>query len=114
MKLNSSRVRALRELKAANEKIAELERRLEQATQLSSDRAAGSVFSAPPDAAAPSAPPAAAPQGAPPPAGQAIVVLYETGWDSCYIHYQIDGKGEGCRSSPGCSCCCCQACGHRF
>lgn len=79
--LNGSRMRALQELKVANEKIAELEQKLEDAVaQISNlqerrlDPAAGE-------------PPA---QGAP--AGSQLCLIYSTGWDTAYVHYQLDDK----------------------
>lgn len=95
LKLNEGRVRALQELKAANDKIKELEGALETAvTQISHLSSA----------AAPSAP-ATPPAGSPPSQAEEIVLLYETGWDQVYVHYSLDG-GEwtrlpGERMEPG-------------
>ena len=110
MKLNTSRMRALTELKAANEKIKELESKLEEAaTRLNTvadpatDGTSTITYSAvelgaQPEAAVPATetPRVAA---APPPhaPAQTIVLLYETGWSTAYIHYQLDGKGGVCR-----------------
>ena len=95
--LNGSRIRALQELKAANEKIAELEKRLDEAAkqlssfvghrpqiteqeqeQLSNRNPA---LKTPPSVPVYQVTPAAT-----------ITVCYTTGWEDCYLHFQVDDQ----------------------
>lgn len=96
--LNGSRMRALQELRAANEKIAELEKRLEDATTQISKLATrhnsssstsalehpeqhqGSTNSAKPRSTTPAA------------STSLITVSYVTGWDTAFLHFQIDDQ----------------------
>ncbi|KAI3434948.1 hypothetical protein D9Q98_003002 [Chlorella vulgaris] len=113
IELNKSRLRALDELKAARQKIAELEDKLETAVADASQATAQLQQLGPrgtQDAAAAAAadvtyysfgaqqqqPPAAAAQ---PIATDTITVVYETGWDAAYVHHCVDGGAW--TSSPG-------------
>jgi len=91
--LNSSRVRALHELKVANEKIVELERMLEDAvTQIMHLRENRDVSRQELDAGLPLA---SSTDGGRPEGGREIItVAYNTGWETAYIHYQVDTQGK--------------------
>ena len=96
--LNESRVRALRELKAANEKIADLEKRLEDAarqiTTLAARHGGGRENAVPQSPVVP--PPQS--QNSTPPSTTAsappslITLFYSTGWDAAYLHFQVDDQ----------------------
>ena len=85
-------MRALQELRAANEKIAELEKKLEDATtQISKlatrhSSAASSILE-------PELHPRTSSQAAASPPPTALITLsYVTGWDVAYLHFQIDDQ----------------------
>lgn len=117
--LNRSRLRALDELRHAKEKIGELESKLEEAVSEASsasrqvadfqarsltsttyeDDISGGTFvaaaSAPPGAQAlvagsSMAEPAAEPSTSD---GPCVTVVYSTGWQSAFLHYNMDNKG---------------------
>ncbi|PSC76785.1 type I [Micractinium conductrix] len=111
IELNKSRLRALEELKAARQKIAELEQKLESAvaeassatSQLQQLGPASLQQVAPAAMGSPSgdtttysfnrqqaAPP---PQQGTPAVEQSVTVVYETGWGSAFLHHNCDGRG---------------------
>jgi hypothetical protein len=97
LRLNASRVRALTELKAAQERIADLEARLADAER----RAAGPA--APPLRGAATANPAAAAVAATTTTG--VFLAYETSWPEVYLLHSADGgawsPAPGARLSRG-------------
>lgn len=125
--LNRSRLKALEELKAAREKIAELERKLEEATQQvtalttiedvptsivsfngnnsSNGTATGGAVMYSFDTQNPTQTSKGSTVGQPPASIQGhsspkstIVLLYETGWDEAYFHCNKDGTGKASTS----------------
>lgn len=100
VELNKSRLKALEELKLARQKIAELEQKLEvavvevhEAASQVADYAASHSKS---NQQAPAADPGAAPPrpgASPVPQAGSITLVYETGWDTAFLHYNPDGKG---------------------
>lgn len=107
--LNGSRIRALQELKAANQKIAELEKKLEEAAkQLSSlagHRPVDGVDQQQQPSSSTSISSPIAAEGLPPPHVQqpppveTITVCYVTGWEDVFLHYQIDDQRKSVFSS---------------
>jgi len=84
-------MRALQELRTANEKIAELEKKLEAAATQLSKLATRHSSSSP--TSAPEQQPVQH-RGSTTPAANTsfITVTYVTGWDTAYLHYQIEDQ----------------------
>jgi hypothetical protein len=82
-------MRALQELKTANEKIIDLERRLEDAAKqissLTSRRLGDPLVTVEPTVKTVHEQPQHA-------ATTSITLIYETGWDEVFIHYQADQR----------------------
>lgn len=89
--LNRSRLNALDQLRAAKDRISELEVQLLQAreqqarVQTMLNGASCSVEARPPTSGNTANVSAAVATG--------VTVLYESGWDTAYLHYNADGKG---------------------
>lgn len=95
IELNSTRVKLLEELSVAQKRIKELEAQVEE-LQYENDElqrqrpVVPQMMKAPmPPPRIAAAPPAPAQSQAAPPA--TVTVLYQTGWENTYIHYQLDG-----------------------
>jgi hypothetical protein len=92
--LNGSRMRALQELRAANEKIAELEKKLEDATTQISRLATRhtSITAEPEQHASAKTSSTSISTSSTPASTSLITVSYVTGWDTVYLHFQIDDQ----------------------
>ena len=87
--LNTSRIRALQELKAANEKIAQLEHKLDEATRMI--RSSTPTTSTPGPPTDPH-PPAHSPSSPTATATATITINYATGWEEVFAHFQVDDQ----------------------
>jgi chromosome segregation ATPase len=89
-------MRALQELRAANEKIAELEKKLEDATtkisRLATRHSSSTSTSAPEQPDQPRGSTNITRNTVPAASTSLITLSYETGWDTAFLHFQVDDQ----------------------